>query len=64
LGIIAYRKQTGEILWEWIQQNRKLILINEVLFLAAFAGLAIIRAANPRSWGLKNRWNSPSSMLS
>lgn len=51
LGVFAYRKQTGEILREWVQQNRKLILVNEILFLAAFACMAIIRAANPEIIG-------------
>ena len=51
LGVFAYRKQAGEILREWIQQNRKLILINEILFLAAFAFMAFVRAANPEIVG-------------
>jgi YYY domain-containing protein len=32
---------------EWVQSHKKLIVVSEVVFLAAFAILAFIRAANP-----------------
>lgn len=51
LGVYAYRKGSGVTLWEWVRQKRKLILVNEILFLVAFAGMAFIRAANPEITG-------------
>lgn len=51
LVVLAYVKLPGGALREWIQQNRKLILSTELLFLAAFAGMTVIRAANPEILG-------------
>ncbi len=47
-------KSTGERIGEafqWMRENRKLILNVEILFLLAFAFIAIIRAANPEALG-------------
>ena len=47
LGFWAWRTlETGE-LRRWLRRQRRMILVVEVLFLVAFAGWAIVRAANP-----------------
>jgi YYY domain-containing protein len=51
LGIIAYLKLPGGTIRDWIQQNRRLIVFTEILFLFAFAGMAFVRAANPEILG-------------
>jgi len=38
-------------LWDWIKQNWKAVLAVEILFLLAFAFMALVRSANPESLG-------------
>jgi uncharacterized membrane protein len=38
-------------MFDWFRSQRRLILVTEILFLAAFAGWAFVRAANPEAIG-------------
>jgi YYY domain-containing protein len=42
----AWGKRWGE-LWAWLRERRSYVLTAEAVFLIAFAGMALIRAANP-----------------
>jgi YYY domain-containing protein len=41
----------GESALEWVKSNRRLVITLEVLFLVAFAGFALFRAANSDAFG-------------
>ncbi len=47
LGFWAWRSLEPGELRRWVRRQRRMILIVEVLFLLAFAGWAVVRAANP-----------------
>ncbi len=51
LSYWAFRSISADELRNWWNENRRLVLSVEILFLVAFAGLAIIRAANPEILG-------------
>jgi YYY domain-containing protein len=51
LGFWAWRSAEHGEIRKWLRRQRRMILIVEVLFLAAFAGWTIVRAANPEITG-------------
>jgi len=51
LSLVAYRRQRSGELLEWWSSNRRLILVMEGLFFAAFAIWAFVRSANPEILG-------------
>jgi YYY domain-containing protein len=51
LSIWTWRTLDRDEIRAWARQQRRMILIVEVLFLVAFAGWAIVRAANPEITG-------------
>lgn len=53
LGIsyLAYRKFSTQELKNWWRENRRLVIWVEIIFLIAFAGWAVVRAANPEILG-------------
>jgi len=50
-GFWAWRSIDGDEVRLWLRRQRRMILVVEVLFLLAFAGWAIVRAANPEITG-------------
>ena len=51
LSYFAYRRIPADELRTWWKMNRRVVLSVELLFLAAFAGWTIVRAANPEVLG-------------
>jgi YYY domain-containing protein len=59
MGLVIWALGTGERkfkgslqdLLDWLRTNWKLVLATEILFLAAFSFMAVVRAANPESLG-------------
>ena len=51
IGIWAFRSLDGAELRAWFRQQRRVILVTEVLFLVAFMGWAVVRSANPEITG-------------
>ncbi len=47
LSVLALRGVRLKEIWAWLISRRVFLLTAEVLFLVAFAGLAVVRAANP-----------------
>lgn len=50
LSLWAGYGKRGEI-WDWVKENRRLILMTEVVFLVGFAFMALVRAADPDATG-------------
>ncbi len=52
-SLAAGGKFSGNLqaVWAWLKENWKFILATEILFLAAFSFMAVVRAANPESLG-------------
>ena len=50
-GIWVWRSGRAGRLFDWARENRRHILVVEVLFFGAFAVLALVRAANPDIYG-------------
>lgn len=44
---LVFGRQKLTDLWSWIKEQRRLVIITELLFLLAFAAWAFVRAANP-----------------
>jgi YYY domain-containing protein len=51
LSYLAYRNIPAGEIRTWWDENRRLVLIVELIFLVAFAGWTIVRAANPEILG-------------
>ncbi len=47
LVFVTFQKLNRPQFWQWIQINKKLIIIVEVLFFSAFVTWTVVRAANP-----------------
>lgn len=51
VSIFVFRSLDGNDLQAWLRKQRRMILVVEILFLLAFVGWAIVRAANPEITG-------------
>ena len=51
LGFWAYRSLDRDEVRNWLRKQRRMVLVVEILFLLAFVGWAIVRAANPEITG-------------
>jgi YYY domain-containing protein len=45
------RREGAKEVWNWIKDHRSLVISTELLFLAAFAAMALVRAYNPEILG-------------
>jgi YYY domain-containing protein len=51
VGMWSLKKAGSGVIWDWIKEHGALVISTEILFLAAFAGMALIRAYNPEIVG-------------
>jgi len=51
IGILLNRKDGLSDLWSWIKANKRILLVEELVFLVAFGFWAFIRALNPEIEG-------------
>jgi YYY domain-containing protein len=51
--IIVWRTGKNGIFefWKWVRENKKFVILSEIIFFAAFLIMAVIRAYNPDIWG-------------